>query len=260
MITSTANNQIKNVMTLIKKSADRKKNGLFVIEGSRLFSEAPRERIEKVYVSESFISDKDNMELVGGLSYETVSDRVFETMSDTQTPQGILALVRMSGITDKELLEKADKNAFFVVLENLQDPGNLGTIIRTAEGAGAAGVIMSQDTVDIYNPKVIRSTMGSLFRVPFAYTKNLSETMELFKAKGYEIFAAHLDGQKLHYECDFKGPFAMLIGNEGNGLTDNITKSATTLLKIPMEGRLESLNASVSAAVIMYEAVRQRRA
>lgn len=259
MITSTANAQVKNVINLIKKSGERKNRGLFVIEGIRMFSEVPHKMLEKVYASESFA--KDHMSLLNGCGpcgYEIVADNVFKQMSDTKTPQGIMALVKMHEYTMKDLLPEG-KVPLLVVLENIQDPGNLGTIIRTAEGAGATGIIMSNDTVDIYNPKTIRSTMGSLFRMPFIYAENICECAEKLNSMGIRTMAAHLDGTGYYYEEDLKAPTAVLIGNEGNGLTKELTDRAECLIKIPMEGSLESLNAAVSAAVILYESLRQRQ-
>lgn len=254
MITSTANAQVKNVITLLKKSAERKKRGLFVIEGIRMFTELPKDRIEKIYVSESFLNE--NKKLLDGYEYETVSDNVFAQMSDTKTPQGVMALVKMLRYDFSDIV-KGDMPVV-VMLENIQDPGNLGTIMRTAEGAGATGIIMSKDTVDIYNPKTIRSTMGALFRMPFIYVEDILEAADMLKKQNIALLAAHLDGDKNYYSENLKRPMALMIGNEGNGLTKALTDKADVLVKIPMEGQLESLNAAVSTAIILYEAYRQR--
>ena len=157
-----------------------------------------------------------------------------------------------------------EKKAFvpkpgMLLLDGIQDPGNLGTMMRTAEAAGVDGVIMSRDTVDIYNPKTIRSTMGSIYRVPFLYTDDLLADMEKLHEKGIVTYAAHLKGKGYYDEVSYKGPTAFLIGNEGNGLSDEISEKAKQYIKIPMEGQLESLNAAVAAAILMYEAAAQRR-
>lgn len=254
MITSTANAQVKNVITLLKKSAERKKRGLFVIEGIRMFTELPKDRIEKIYVSESFFNE--NKKLLNGYEYEIVADNVFAQMSDTKTPQGIMALVKMLQYDMTDIV-RGDMPVV-VMLENIQDPGNLGTIMRTAEGAGATGIIMSKDTVDIYNPKTIRSTMGALFRMPFIYVEDILEAADALKKQNIALLAAHLDGDKNYYSENLKRPMALMIGNEGNGLTKELTDKADVLVKIPMEGQLESLNAAVSTAIILYEAYRQR--
>ena len=150
-------------------------------------------------------------------------------------------------------------NPLIMILENLQDPGNLGTIIRTAEGAGVDGIIMTSGTVDIYNPKVIRSTMGAMYRMKFAYTDDLAGTVKLLKSKGIITYAAHLKGAVDYVKCDYTKGTAFFIGNEGNGLTDEATDLADRKIIIPMKGKLESLNAAVSGALLMYEAARQRR-
>jgi TrmH family RNA methyltransferase len=157
-----------------------------------------------------------------------------------------------------QLLEQPDP--LFLMLENLQDPGNLGTMIRTGEGAGITGVIMNNQTVDIFNPKTIRATMGSIFRVPFVYVPDLAPVLEQMHAKGIYTYAAHLKGQEYYDSFSFREPTAFLIGNEGNGLSKEISDQAGQYLKIPMEGRVESLNASIAAALLMYEAHRQRSA
>lgn len=255
MITSTANAQVKNVINLLKKSTERKKRGLFVIEGIRMYREIPKDRIYKVYMSESFYNS--NPGIANGVDYEIVSDNVYTQMSDTKTPQGIMAIVTMLEYKLSDIIDGT--MPVVVMLENIQDPGNLGTIMRTAEGAGATGIIMSKDTVDIYNPKVIRSTMGSLFRMPFIYVDDMPNCVNVLKEHNIKLMAAHLKGKQNYYEEKLDIPMALMIGNEGNGLTDELANMADVYVKIPMEGRLESLNAAVSAAVILYEAYRQRR-
>ena len=146
----------------------------------------------------------------------------------------------------------------FVILEDIQDPGNLGTILRTGEGAGVSAVIMSRGCVDIYNPKTIRSTMGSIYRVPFMYTDDLPGTIDRIKAAGVSVYAAHLKGEKYYDEISYDKA-AFLIGNEGNGLKEETANLADTYIKIPMEGRVESLNAAIATSVLMYEHSRQRR-
>ena len=269
VITSTGNNQVKDVMNLKKKASERRKRGLFILEGERIVAETPADRLEKLYVSESYLAVHGGSTLALAREHDgeaawaecgIVSDRVFQTMADTQNPQGVLAVARMRECRAGELLDLDPQTApVFVVLEHLQDPGNLGTILRTAEGAGVRAVLMSEDTVDIYNPKVIRATMGSLFRVPFAYVEDFGGLLIRMKEKGIRLCAAHLAGEHDYFEEDYTVPTAFLIGNEGNGLSDETAALADLKVKIPMEGRLESLNAAVSAALFMYEAKRQRR-
>lgn len=146
-----------------------------------------------------------------------------------------------------------------MILETIQDPGNLGTIIRAGEGAGLTGVIMNSSTADIYNPKVIRSTMGSIYRVPFLYTEDLPGTIKRLKEKNIRLFAAHLKGENNYEEEDYTGNTGFLIGNEAKGLSDEISAMADTYVRIPMLGQVESLNAAVASSILMYEAARQRR-
>ena len=189
---------------------------------------------------------------------ETVTDDVLKAMSDTQTPQGILALVKQYEYKVDDIL-KAPGPAHIMILETIQDPGNLGTILRAGEGAGVTGIIMNSTTADIYNPKVIRSTMGSIYRVPFVYVDDLKTTLNLLKNQNIHVFAAHLAGKNSYDEEDYQGGTGFLIGNEANGLTDETAALADTFIRIPMLGQVESLNAAVAASILMFETARQRR-
>ncbi|MCR5416542.1 MAG: RNA methyltransferase [Pseudobutyrivibrio sp.] len=266
MITGTNNKQIKNITSLIKKARERKAQRLFVVEGIRAVGEVPVELLESIYYVEGFGDSTEGRQLLDEISskkasivMEEVARPVFNSMSDTVTPQGVLALVRMQDYTLEDVLGDGSKKPHIIILESLQDPGNMGTIIRTAEGAGVTGIIMNNTTVDIYSPKVVRSTMGSIFRMPFVVTSDLSETITSLKKAGISIYAAHLKGEKFYDEFDYTQPVGFMIGNEGNGLTDETAALATSYLRIPMEGQLESLNASVAASILMYETYRQRR-
>ena len=223
-----------------------------------MFKEIPADRIDSLFVSEDFIKDEAHKRLLAGMKYETVSREVFKVMSDTQTPQGILALVRQHAFRTEDLLA-APGPAFLMVLENIQDPGNLGTILRAGEGAGITGVLMSETTADIYNPKVIRSTMGSVFRVPFVYTEDLPASLKALKAGGVRLYAAHLNGRNNYEKEDYTVDTGFLVGNEANGLTDETAALADACVKIPMKGKVESLNAAVAASILMFETARQRR-
>ena len=217
--------------------------------------EVPEEWLKQVYVSESFFAENDKM--LAGYTYEIVSDSVFKAVSDTQTPHGILCLVRKPQYRLEELLKGADTH--LLILESIQDPGNLGTMLRTGEGAGISGVVMNHTTVDLFNPKTIRSTMGSIYRMPFFVTRDLAETICELKNAGVKTYAAHLKGKMQYDEPDYTGATAFMIGNEGNGLSDEIADLADTYIKIPMCGQVESLNAAISASLLMYETNRQRR-
>lgn len=254
MITTIQNKQIKQIIKLKKNARERRKQELFIVEGIRMFTEIPKEHLYKVYASEDFYNE--HTQVFEGMDVELVSSQVMKEISDTMTPQGVLALVRMMKYSMDDLLDQ--KNPLFLVLENLQDPGNLGTILRTGEGAGITGVIMSHDTVDIYNPKVTRSTMGSIFRVPFVYVDDLFEVMKRMKDKNITTYAAHLNGTD-YTRQDYQSGTAFLIGNEGNGLTDELTQKAQKKIKIPMCGKVESLNAAMASGLLVYEARRQRQ-
>ena len=263
MITSTSNIQVKELLRLQKKSREREKEGVFIVEGPRMAEEIPRERIVKLYVSESFprhsplhLSSKKKKNDRFIQEAEVMSDTVFAHVSDTKTPQGILAVVRRMEYTAEDIL---GETPHVLVLENIQDPGNLGTIFRTAEAAGATGIVLSKDCVDLYNPKVIRSTMGAIFRIPFIYTDDLKGTIDELKREGITVYAAHLKGENSYDMEDYKTACAFLIGNEGNGLTEETAACADRKILIPMEGGAESLNAAVASAVLMFEAGRQRR-
>ena len=253
MITSISNGKIKHVTQLLTKSKVRKQEGLYVIEGEKMFAEAPKELISEVYASTSFLSKTSNMARLNEVGYEEVTDSVYERMSDTKSPQGILCVMRKKNLKEDFILNLAKKDkAHILVLEGLQDPGNMGTIMRTAEGAGYDCILADDKTVDIYNPKVIRSTMGAMFRMPVVYTSELNRTLDKIRENGIKVYAAHLSGKNNYCDESYPDKMAILIGNEGNGLTDEIMKHADVPVRIPMEGNVESLNASVAAAILMY--------
>lgn len=261
MITSNANKGIRETIQLMQKPKARKEKGLFVAEGVKMFLEAPTDRIEKVYLAENASAQlsvpcKQKLAKIK-IPYETVTDDIFRKMSDTKTPQGILCVLRQYRY-DLEAMLKTPA-PLFLLLEDIQDPGNLGTIFRAGEGAGITGVIMSGSTVDIYNPKTIRATMGSIYRVPFLYTPNLPAVIEKLTARDITVYAAHLQGEKIYDACDCKKGTAFLIGNESGGLREETVKKAAARIKIPLSGEVESLNAAIAAAVLMFEAARQRQ-
>ena len=257
MITSVNNGQVKNIIQLNQKTKARREQGLFVAEGRKMFGEAPADWIEKVYVSETLTSDPALMEQVEKLPYDIVADSVFRQMSDTQTPQGILTVLRRPSYTLEDIL--GGKNPLVMVLEDLQDPGNAGTILRTGEGAGVSGVLLTRTCVDITNPKVIRSTMGSVYRMPFLYVESVVSLTQELKERKIRTFAAHLKGRNFYDQESYTGGTAFLIGNEGKGLTEEASDSADCLIRIPMCGKVESLNAAMASGILMYEAARQRR-
>ncbi len=260
MISSLSNAQIKNLILLQKKSKAREEQGIFVIEGIKMFREARDMGIlKKAYVSESFYHQMltEQPGYFSQLDHELVTDSVFKEVSETKTPQGIMGTVTQIRYRLEDMLRTPD--ACLLLLEDIRDPGNLGTMIRTAEGAGITGIIFGDSTVDIYNPKVVRATMGSIYRVPFYQAPDFHETIAAIKKQGIIVYAAHLMGIPYDTDGGFRGRCAFLIGNEANGLSEQAAGLADTLIKIPMAGKVESLNAAVAAAILMYEAARQRR-
>lgn len=252
-LSSAANSYIKEVRELSRRRRARKEKRLFIAEGERLCGEIPKRCLKRLFLANSYRG-----RLPEGFSCQENDSRVFrvpdslmEMMSDTKTSQGILAVVEM-------LPERALTGDLFLCLEHMQDPGNLGTIFRTAEAAGVSGIFMDRDCADIYAPKVVRATMGALFRMPFLVVPDLKETVLSLECQGIRSYAAHLHGEKPYFDFSYREPSAFLIGNEGNGLTEELTRACTHTLRIPMRGSTESLNASAAATVLMYEALRQR--
>ncbi len=266
MITSTANPTVKNLVNLKKRRKARDSEGVFLAEGARMLMEAPEGDLLQLYVTESFYERKH--ELVkekreqSGCRFEIFSDNVMAYVSDTQHPQGALCVVRQKTRDETQILggsEAEGRVPLLLVLDNLQDPGNLGTVFRAGEAAGVTGIIMSRDCVDVYNPKVIRSTMGSVFRMKFLYVEDLEQKIREIKDRGILVYAAHLKGARCYDEPDYRKPSAFLMGNEGNGLRDETVRLADCCIKIPMCGQVESLNVAVAASVLSFEAGRQRR-
>lgn len=268
MITSMANGRVKQIVLWQNKAGERRKDQVFIAEGIKMYAEAPAGWILETYVSEKCLGrlgekdgflERECLEKLAGIGFEAVSEDVLAKMSGTQSPQGILCVLKRPSYELDDMLKRERENSpLLLVLENLQDPGNLGAMVRTGEGAGISGLIMSRDTADIYNPKVIRATMGSIYRLPHMYAENLQETVKNLKERKIRVYAAHLQGDTFYDVHDYRESTAFLIGNEGNGLQAETAKLADGYVKIPMEGQVESLNAAVSAAVLLYEAHRQR--
>lgn len=266
MITSTANPKIKRLVALQKKRKMREEEQVFLTEGLRMFKEAPGEELKELYVSQSFLEKEEQLvrqkEQEAHICAEVLADQVFVHVSDTKTPQGVLCVMarrRPPSLKEMFSAHKTGKAPLLMVLDNLQDPGNLGTILRTGEGAGVTGVVMSGDCVDLYNPKTVRSTMGSIYRMPCRRVDDMQSFLHQMKEAGIRIYAAHLEGSADYDEEDYKGGSAFLIGNEGNGLRAQTAQMADTYIRIPMEGEVESLNAAIAATILMFEAARQRR-
>lgn len=257
IITSASNDKLKAIKKLLKSSKERYEKGVYVIEGIRMFKEIPTDALVSVFISETAMEKYDDIVNNTKIEPYILPDKLYSDISDTISPQGIMAVVKMN-IKSLDQVLVAGEVPFVIITEKLQDPGNMGTIIRTAEGAGVTGIVVSKDSVDVYNPKTIRSTMGSIFRVPVYISDNLLEDIAYIKRKGINIYAAHLDGENF-YDKDFSSACGFLIGNEGNGLSNEVSDMADELIRIPMCGKVESLNAGTSTAVIAYEILRQRK-
>lgn len=248
MISSKSNAKIKNVKKLLSSSKERRLQGLFAIEGVRLVKEAPIELVRQLFISES-LTKNGEFDSACYKNVEVVSDEVFRSLSDTVTPQGVLALVEQPAWSIN--IASFEKGCKLLLLDGIQDPGNLGTILRTSEAAGVDLVVMSEDCVDIFNPKVIRSTMGSIFRVPFVID-DLVAVIEMLKAESIKVYGAALEGSSDFRKVEFEKRSAIVIGNEGNGISEKVLNAVNKKIRIPMKGQIESLNAAVSTAVLLY--------
>ncbi len=257
-ITSKENELIKHV----KKLKDKKQRDLsneYIIEGIKLIEEAIREKASIKYIiicEECEKSDYIPKELMYDIArYECiyVTSNIFKHITEVNNPQGILAVIDKT--IDKENISLDED--IIVVLDDVQDPGNLGTILRTIDSIGLKQVVISKDTADPYNPKVVRSTMGAIFRINIIRCENLEEKMQFLKKNNYQLVVSSLQTQNSIYDINYDKKI-IVIGNEGNGVRQSIYKLADEKVKIPMLGNTESLNASVATGIILYEYVRQK--
>lgn len=260
MISSMSNQQVKEIVKLHKQPKYRRASALFITEGFKMLKEAAENGcLVKTYISEFVLGKRpESLEWIcKKFPYETVSDQVFRQLSDTVTTQGILGIVKQPSYNIEDVLD--DKKHIWLLLDDIRDPGNLGTIMRTAEGAGMSAVIMGKGTADLFNPKTVRSTMGAIFRMPFVYVDDITEVIKQIKDNGYKVYGTAMEGSTTYDMADYTKGAGIVIGNEANGIQDSVLECITESINIPMAGKLESLNAAVAAAVVMYEAARQRR-
>ena len=255
-IESRDNKWVKRLNGLkIKKNRD--KEGVFVAEGLRFISEVPVDwKTEAYVVSETFADENDLSVYEEKAEVLCMPDVLFAAVCDTENPQGILAVCKKLEWDEATVFSK--EKPFLILAEELNDPGNLGTVIRTADACGADGVFLSKGSVDLYNPKVLRSTMGSMFHVPVFQNVDLEQISGKLKESNIPLYAAHLKGDTYPYGLDLADSCAFIIGNEARGLSDAAADLCDRWVKIPMPGQAESLNASIAAGVLMYEVVRQR--
>lgn len=295
LITSKDNNVIKEIRKLKEKKYRKEK---FIVEGIKMLIEAINENasIEIIVINENETEEikkkLDNIDLSKYRLIE-VTDNIFKMLSDVETPQGVLAVVEKnnkyfkhiinsrimhnegklndsknkiannsnenkskgkSSFNESQIDETAD---YIIALDGIQDPGNLGTIIRTVDSANLKQIIVSKNTVDSYSPKVIRSTMGAIYRVNVIEVENLAETISDLQSKGFEAVVTSLQGDGSIYDIDYSKKI-VVIGNEANGVSDEVMKISKHKVKIPMLGKTESLNASVAAGIMIYEYVRRK--
>lgn len=254
---TSKNNQVFKLFQKLTVKKYRDRFGLYLIEGENLIEEANKNgvQIENILIR---AGDEDKL-IRPWIETDKVflTDRkLFAEIAQTETSQGIIAAVKKPDLSLKDFAEcKSSGN--FVVLDRLQDPGNIGTIIRTADAAGYETVIALKGTVDLFSPKVVRAAAGSLFRVKIAVCESNEELTEFTKRSGKRLVASCLEGSNYYYDEDLTDNIALVVGNEGNGICEELIKAADVRIKIPMHGSIESLNASVAAAIIMYESVRK---
>lgn len=252
-ITSSSNNKCKYVKSLSQKKT-RQKCGEYTIEGIKSVSDAlnSEREITALYVSDSFF-ENESFEYPEDISLYKVRDDVFVKMCDTKAPQGILAVVKINDETDFT----PDNEKSYIYCDCINDPGNLGTIIRTADAAGFDGVLLSDGCVDLYSPKTVRSSMGSFFNMRVV-TGVSYEKLKEYKKSGFQLVGGALGKNTIDYRsADMKKPTIIIVGNEANGISEEV-QNMCQCVKIPILGKAESLNAGVAAAILMYELVRQR--
>lgn len=254
-IQSKDNSLIKDVKKL-KEKKYRSENNRFLIEGFRFVGEALQSDfiVPLVFVSENSLDRWQSFNMQDKIQKNTkvylVTDQILKVISSTDTPQGIVAVVNNRNI------EIENKQGFYLLVDKVQDPGNMGTIIRTAHAAGALGVIITKGTVDIYNEKTLRSTMGSIFHIPVIHDNNL-DSIKSLKDKGFKLVTSSLDTDKNFFDIDLKNKIIITVGNEGNGVSKELIDMSDISIKIPMPGGAESLNVSIAASIMMFEVIRQ---
>lgn len=257
IITSKDNETVKHIRKL-KEKKYRDEFGEYIVEGIKLINEAVEEDLKLKTI---VVCDNCDKEALNQASmYEVakhnciyVDEKVFDTITEVKNPQGILAVVEKKQ-EEKEINYKED---LIVILDDIQDPGNLGTILRTVDSAGLSQIILSKKSGDIYNSKVVRSTMGAIFRVNVIQSENLVDTIKTIKKHKFSVISTSLDTDKSIYDVKYKKT-AIVIGNESKGVSKEIQDLSDDKIKIPMLGKTESLNASVATGIVVYEYVRQK--
>lgn len=265
-ITSAQNPKIKDLLALQEKSKERRKKGLFVVEGRRELIHCIEAEFEPytLFICRDILTEKDLDKILAaiednftGMSCPVIEipRQLYDKVAYRGGTEGVIAELRCKDMSLSGLRLK--DNPLVVVLESVEKPGNLGAVLRSADASGADAVIVCDPLTDLYNPNLIRSSIGGIFTVPVV-TASSEDTIRWLKDKGIKIYTAQLQDSEWYYDTDMKGGTAIVMGTEATGLTDAWRKAADAHIKIPMLGRLDSLNVSVSAAILMFEAVRQR--
>ena len=258
-ITSIQNPKIKRLLALQQKSSERRKAGLFVVEGRRELMHCLEAgfQVDSVFWCPAVETGTEPMpSLPADTRLFEVSKEVYEKMAYRGSTEGVMAEVRTRPLALSDLT--LPERPLVVVLERVEKPGNLGAILRSADAAGVSAVIVCDPLTDLYNPNLIRSSVGAIFSVPCVACSS-EACISFLKAKGIQILTAQLQDSSLYYDIDMRRPTAVVMGTEATGLTDQWRQAADAHIRIPMLGRIDSLNVSVSAAILMYEAVRQRQ-
>lgn len=248
IITSKDNEIIKNIKKLKEK---KYRLDSYIVEGIKMVKEAINENqeIALIAIREDFKIDFDTKKI----KIVTISNKIFNDISDVKTPQGILAVIKKNQNNQIETNQE-----YILALDSLQDPGNMGTIIRTADSANINQIIINKTTVDPYSPKVIRSTMGAIYRTNIIEVEDLKTTLKEMKSKGFQIITTDLKATQSIYDINYNNKTVVVIGNEANGVSQEILQTADKKVIIPMLGKTESLNASIAASIMIYEYVRQK--
>ena len=250
-ITSRENAKIKYACRLASGAAFRRTEGRFLAEGRKLCPELARgAELETLFYTENALAKCPELAALPGEHY-LVEDHVADKLADVGTHQGVFGVFR----TPVHTLEEVRPGGRYLALERVQDPGNVGTILRTADAAGFDGAILGPGCADLYGAKTLRATMGSVFRVPVLPTNDLPGTLEAMKREGYAVAATELGGQDF-YACCPRGKAILVIGSEGQGISKPVRDAATHHLALPMRGGAESLNAAVAAGILIYELAR----
>lgn len=255
-ISSKDNERVKYTKSLLK-SKNRQKESKFIIEGYRILTLAIEcnADLDYVFINETFEDKQEHKNFLNILEEKNIkifktTNKIFNELIDTENTQGILGVVRFKERKIEHNIKNEDK--FILILDRIQDPGNMGTIIRTADAAGVDAIITLKGCVDIYNPKVIRSTMGSIFDMNIISCTQ-EECLRELKSKGFNIVSSYLNTNNYYHETNYENKVALVIGNEANGVNDELINESDILVKIPIYGNAESLNAAISSAILMYE-------